>query len=139
MRLHAGYFGNLGGDGQASGPVVDLITAAYGTFDTWEQDFRLSGMALAGGSGWVILHYNPRNHAVHNYRAWDHTHSLAWGVPLLVLDLYEHAYLRDYGTHTEAYIDAFFRNIQWEEVNRRAVGAPQCPVEDGPASRVRLG
>src|SRR6266481_7795917 len=99
MLLHECYFGNLGGDGKASGTVVDLITVAYGTFDTWEQDFRLTGMSLGGGSGWVMLHYNPRDNAVHNYWAWDHTHSLAWGVPLLVMDLYEHAYHMDYGTN----------------------------------------
>jgi len=127
MLLHECYFGNLGGDGKASGTVVDLITVAYGTFDTWEHDFRLTGMSLGGGSGWVILHYNPRDNAVHNYWAWDHTHSLAWGVPLLVMDLYEHAYHMDYGTNTGGYVDAFFRNIQWDEVNRRAEGAHPRP------------
>jgi len=123
MLLHEGYFGNLGGDGKASGTVVDLISVEYGTFDMWEHDFRLTGMSLGGGSGWVILYYNPRDNAVHNYWAWDHTHSLAWGVPLLVMDLYEHAYHMDYGTNTGGYVDAFFRNIQWDEVNRRAEGA----------------
>jgi len=112
MLLHESYFGNLGKDGKASRTAVDLISAAYGTFDAWEHDFRVTGMALAEGSGWVILHYNPRDHAVHNYWAWDHTHSLAWGMPLLVMDMYEHAYHIDYGANTGGYVDAFFRNIQ---------------------------
>src|SRR5262245_25500792 len=82
MILHEFYFGNLGGDGKASGTIVDLIKAQYGTVELWEQDFRLTSLSLSGGSGWVILSYNPRDQAVHHYWAADHTHSLAWGMPL---------------------------------------------------------
>jgi Fe-Mn family superoxide dismutase len=120
MILHEFYFGNLGGDGKASGTILDLIKAHYGTFEAWDHEFRLTGMSLAGGAGWVILNYNFRDNAVHNYWAWDHTHSLAWGVPLLVMDMYEHAYHIDYGANARGYIDAFFQNINWDEVNRRA-------------------
>ncbi|MBI3951609.1 MAG: superoxide dismutase [Acidobacteria bacterium] len=123
MILHEFYFGNLGGDGKASGTIVDVIKAHYGTFEAWEHDFRLSGLSLAGGSGWVIMSYNPRDNAVHNYWAWDHTHSLAWGAPLLVMDMYEHSYHLDYGANARGYIDAFFQNINWDEVNRRAEAA----------------
>jgi len=123
MILHEFYFGNLGGDGKASGTIVDLITTQYGTLDAWEQDFRLTGMSLGGGSGWVILNYNPRENAVHHYWAWDHTHSLAWGVPLLVMDMYEHAYHMDYGANARGYVDAFFQNINWDEVNHRTEDA----------------
>lgn len=63
MILHEFYFGNLGGDGKASGTIVDLIKSQYGSVETWEHDFRLTGMSLAGGSGWVILNYNPRENA----------------------------------------------------------------------------
>jgi Fe-Mn family superoxide dismutase len=120
MILHEFYFGNLGGDGKTSGTIVDLIKAQYGSAEAWEQEFRLAGMSLGGGSGWVILNYNPRENAVHNYWAADHTHSLAWGTPLLVMDIYEHAYHMDYGANARGYIDAFFQNINWDEVNRRA-------------------
>ena len=123
MILHEFYFGNLGGDGKASGTIVDLMKAQYGTVEMWEQDFRLTGMSLGGGSGWVILNYNPRENAVHNYWAADHTHSLAWGAPLLVMDMYEHAYQMDYGANARGYIDAFFQNINWDAVNRRAEDA----------------
>lgn len=123
MILHEFYFGNLGGDGKVSGTIEDLIKAQYGSVEAWEQEFRLTGMSLGGGSGWVILNYNPCEHAVHNYWAWDHTHSLAWGVPLLVMDMYEHSYHMDYGANTRGYIDAFFQNIQWDEANRRAEDA----------------
>lgn len=120
MILHEFYFDNLGGDGKASGTIVELINAEYGTFEAWEHDFSLTGMSLAGGSGWVILNYNPRENVVHNYWAWDHSHSLAWRVPLLVMDMYEHSYHMDYGANARGYIDAFFQNIAWDEVNRRA-------------------
>ena len=123
MILHEFYFDNLGGDGKASGTVVELIKTHYGAYEAWEQDFRLTGMSLGGGSGWVILNYNPRDNAVHNYWSSDHTQTLAWGLPLLVMDMYEHAYQMDYGANAKGYIDAFFQNINWDAVNRRAEGA----------------
>lgn len=119
MILHEFYFGNLGGDGKVNGAIADLIKARFGSVEVWEQDFRLTGMSLGGGSGWVILNYNPHEQAVHNYWASDHTQSLAWGMPLLVMDMYEHAYQMDYGANAKGYIDAFFQNIKWDEVNRR--------------------
>ena len=120
MILHEVYFANLGGDGKASGTIASLINASYGSVTAWEQDFRLTGMSLGGGSGWVILNYNYRDNTVHNYWSGDHAHSLAWGVPLLVMDMYEHAYAIDYGANARGYIDAFFQNISWDDVNRRA-------------------
>lgn len=119
MLLHEGYFGNLGGEGKASGAIVELIKSHYGSLEAWEQDFRLTGMSLGGGSGWVVLNYNPHEQAVHNYWSADHTQNLAWGSPLLVMDMYEHAYQMDYGANAKGYLDAFFQNIKWDEVNRR--------------------
>jgi Fe-Mn family superoxide dismutase len=120
MILHEFYFGNLGGDGKPGGAVGKMINSHYGSLANWEQDFRLTGMSLGGGSGWMILNYNPRDNVVHNYWAADHSNSLAWGVPLLVMDMYEHAYAMDYGANATGYINAFFQNLNWEEVNRRA-------------------
>jgi Fe-Mn family superoxide dismutase len=120
MVLHEFYFANLGGDGKAGGNVVQLINGHYGSVDTWERDFRQTGLSLGGGSGWVVLAFDPHQQAVHNYWSWDHAHSLAWGTPLLVMDMYEHSYALDYGANARGYIDAFFANIQWDEVNRRA-------------------
>ncbi len=120
MVLHEFYFGNLGGDGKASGTMVDLVKAQYGSVETWEHDFRQTGLSLGGGSGWVVLAFDPHEQAVHNYWSWDHAHSLAWGTPLLVMDMYEHSYALDYGANAGAYIDAFFANVQWDETNRRA-------------------
>jgi Fe-Mn family superoxide dismutase len=120
MILHELYFANLGGGGRAKGTVTALIQAQYGGLDTWEAEFRLAGLSLGGGSGWVILSFDPYGGALHTCWAADHTHSLAGGVPLLVMDMYEHSYHMDYGANAKGYVDAFFRNINWAEVNRRA-------------------
>src|ERR1044071_2017826 len=120
MILHEFYFGNLGGDGKPAGTISKLIANEYGSVATWEQEFRLTGMSLGGGSGWVILNYDYRNNVVHNYWSADHTNNLAWGVHVLVMDMYEHAYAIDYGSNARDYIEAFFKNLQWDEVNRRA-------------------
>src|SRR5262245_51894056 len=81
MILHEFYFDNLGGDGKVSGTIVELIKTHYGAYEAWEQDFRMTGMSLGGGSGWVILNYNAHDNAVHNYWSSDHTQNLAWGTP----------------------------------------------------------
>ena len=112
-------------DGRASGPIAELVRARYESLETWEHDFRQTGMSLAGGSGWVILAFSLRDRCVQNVWAWDHTHSLAGGVPLLVMDMYEHSYHMDYGTAAAKYIDAFFQNIHWDEVNRRVEDLPR--------------
>jgi Fe-Mn family superoxide dismutase len=119
MVLHELYFGNLGGSGHLDGTVADQLRQHYGSLETWEHDFRLTGMSLAGGSGWVILTYDPRSRELHNWWAWDHTHSVAGGMPVLVMDMYEHAYHIDYGANAKGYVDAFFQNVNWDEVNRR--------------------
>jgi superoxide dismutase, Fe-Mn family len=120
MLLHDCYFNNLGGDGKASGPIIRLIKRQYGTFEAWEAEFRLTCLALGGASGWAILNFSPRDAAVHTYWAADYTHSLVSGTPLLVMDMYEHAYDTDYGTNARAYVDAFFQNVNWDAVNGRA-------------------
>lgn len=120
MILHELYFGNLGGDGKPSGATVEMLKVEYGTVEAWDHEFRLGCLSLGGGSGWMMLNYDPHSANVHSYWAADHTHSLAGGVPLLVMDMYEHAYHMDYGANARAYIDAFFQNVNWDEVNRRA-------------------
>jgi Fe-Mn family superoxide dismutase len=128
MILHEQYFGNLGGDGKASGKVLELIKKWFGSQETWEADFRKTAAALAGGSGWVVLSYNLYNGELHNYWAWDHMHSTPLGRPLLVLDMYEHAYQMDYGAAAAKYIDAFMTNVKWEEVDRRAEAATKISL-----------
>ncbi len=117
--LHELYFANLGGSGAATGAAEAAITAEYGSLARWESDFRRSALALGGGSGWVVLAYDERTERVHDWWAWDHLHQPAAGTPLLVLDMYEHAYAIDYGADAKRYVEAFFANVRWEEVNRR--------------------
>lgn len=117
--LHELYFEQFGGNGQASGGIRDALAANNGSFDAWEAEFRRTAMALAGGSGWAILAWNQYTHSLHNYWAWDHTNGPVSGTPLLVLDMYEHAFHMDYGTAAPKYVDAFMRNLDWAVVDRR--------------------
>jgi Fe-Mn family superoxide dismutase len=118
--LHEHYFANLGGDGKASGTALELVKQSFGDYETWEAEFKRTAGALAGGSGWVVLAFNLHTNEVHNYWAWDHAHNAVLGVPLLVLDMYEHAYHMDYGAAAARYVDAFMDNVNWDEVARRA-------------------
>jgi Fe-Mn family superoxide dismutase len=119
VLFHEAYFANLGGTGSADGAFATLAKQAYGSLEAWEHDFRLTGMSLAGGSGWVTAAYDPHSKSLHNWWAFDHTHSIAGGTPVLVMDMYEHSYHIDYGANASGYVDAFFRNVRWDEVNRR--------------------
>jgi superoxide dismutase, Fe-Mn family len=82
-------------------------------------NFKKTANALGGGSGWTILSFNLHTGEVHNYWAWDHMHNAPMGYPLLVLDMYEHAYHMDYCAAAAKYVDAFMQNVNWDEVNRR--------------------
>ena len=118
--LHEYYFDNLGGDGRAGGKALDLLKQWFGSYEQWEAEFKKTANALGGGSGWVTLSYNLHTGEIHNYWSWDHMHNAPTGYPLLVLDMYEHAYHMDYGAAAAKYVDAFMQNVNWEEVNRRA-------------------
>lgn len=117
--LHELYFGNLGGDGNASAGLRSLIGQAFGSYDRWESEYRRIAAGLGGGCGWVVLGYNRQFEALENYWMADHMHFPAATEPLLVMDMYEHSYHMDYGAATARYIDAFFANIQWDAVAAR--------------------
>ena len=117
--LHEQYFGNLGGTGKASGTLQQALAKQYGAFDKWEQEFRATSNALGGGSGWAILSLNLRDGELRNYIAFDHTDNVAFGRPILVNDMFEHAYHIDYGAAAARYVDAFMDNVNWDECNRR--------------------
>jgi len=119
MILHELYFANLGGGGAAGSQTERALVQAYGSLTRWEQLFRALGNSLGGGSGWAILAWDFHAHGPRIYWAGDHTNALALGAPLLVMDMYEHAYAMDYGASAKEYIDAFFKNVQWAEVERR--------------------
>jgi len=117
--LHELYFGNLGGNGKASGSIEKAIAGAFGGFARWEELFRATGMSLAGGSGWTILDYSLATGDLRVHWSGGHSQSPANAVPLLVLDMYEHAFHIDYGAAAAKYVDAFFANVNWDEVARR--------------------
>jgi Fe-Mn family superoxide dismutase len=117
--LHEQYFGNLGGTGKASGTLQQALAKQYGAFDKWEQEFRATSNALGGGSGWAILSLNLRDGELRNYIAFDHTDNVSFGRPILVNDMFEHAYHIDYGAAAARYVDAFMDNVNWDECNRR--------------------
>lgn len=119
MILHEHYFANLGGNGKLSGKIEGAISGAFGGIGAWEAQFRQAGMSLGGGSGWAILYYNFHTGQIRNYWSNHHTLALSFGQPLMVMDMYEHAYQMDYGAAHAKYIDAFFKNINWDEVNKR--------------------
>lgn len=123
LALHEIYFANLGGDGKAAGDALEAIKRSFGGYEQWEAEFKRTGNALSGGSGWVILALNFHTGELHNYWAWDHMHNAPFSRPLLVMDMYEHAYQMDYGAAAAKYVDAFMQNVNWEEVNRRFVSA----------------
>ncbi len=124
--LHEIYFGNLGGDGKAAGDVLNAIKQTWGSYEQWETEFKRTGNALGGGSGWVIFAHNFQTGELHNYWSWDHMHNAPFSCPLLALDMYEHSYHMDYGAATAKYVDAFMMNVHWEEVNRRFVKAQKA-------------
>jgi superoxide dismutase, Fe-Mn family len=117
--LHEHYFANLGGSGKLSGGVEKAIAQSFGSVARWEELFRATAMALGGGSGWVVLDLNFHSGDLRTYGSGGHSQAVAFGAPLLVLDMYEHAYAIDYGAAHAKYIDAFFQNLQWDEVNAR--------------------
>jgi Fe-Mn family superoxide dismutase len=121
--LHERYFANLGGDGKPGGAVKDAIAAAFGGFPRFEELFRATALALAGGSGWTLLDLDFSTGDLRVYASRDHTQSVAFGAPLLVLDMFEHAYQMDYGAAAAKYVDAFFANLAWDEVGRRQARA----------------
>jgi Fe-Mn family superoxide dismutase len=127
MILHEAYFGNLGGDGKAAGSATEKeIVRAYGSYARFEELFRALGMGLAGGSGWAILDWDFHAGGTRIYWAGDHTRAVAFGSPLLVLDMFEHAYAMDYGADAKQYVDAFMKNINWHEVEKRLARAQKA-------------
>ena len=145
MLLHELYFAGLGGEGEPMAPAFAVALAAnFGSVERWRDEFVAMGKALGGGSGWVLLTFQPRDGTLVNLWAADHTHSLAGGVPILALDMYEHAYHLDHGAAAAAYVDAFMANVHWARVYERyqhavhAASEPFAATADDVASAVVL-
>lgn len=121
--MHELYFDNLGGDGKADGQIRRAFAAAFGSFETWESEFRKIASSLGGGSGWVVAALTSKTGLIENYWLADHLHYPAGTLPLIVMDMYEHSYALDYGAAAAKYIDAFFLNLDWKIVSARLAEA----------------
>jgi len=118
MILHEVYFDGLGGAGKPNGALAEAITRDFGSMERWQTEFAAMGKAEGGGSGWVILAYSPRDKRLVNQWAADHTTTLAGGRPVLVLDMYEHAYHMDFGAAAARYVDIYMEAIRWDNAAR---------------------
>ncbi len=127
MRLHELYFGNMAKASTAlasDAPLLQNLTRVYGAYESWEKDFKAVGAMR--GIGWTILYYDSGSKEFFN--VWVNEHDvghLAGATPLLVLDVFEHAYTLDYGLKKADYIEAFFRAIDWATVEKRFADTPQ--------------
>ena len=120
MLLHELHFACLGGDGAPMVPAMALaLAASFGSVERWREEFVAMGKALGGGSGWVTLSFSPRDGSLVNSWAADHSHAVVGAVPILALDMYEHAYHMDFGANAGAWVDAFMQNINWAAVYAR--------------------
>lgn len=130
MLLHELYFGSLGGDGVTMEPAMALALGAnFGSTERWRAEFIACAKALGGGSGWMLLVFQPREGSLVNQWAADHTHAVAGGTPILALDMYEHAYHLDYGAAAGAYVDACLDSIDWAGVYARYQSAVHAASE----------
>jgi Fe-Mn family superoxide dismutase len=117
--LHELYFASLGGEGRATKTMAEALTRDFGSVQNWRTQFSAMGYALGGGSGWVLLSWVPRDGRLINQYASDHSQSIAGAIPILALDMYEHAYHIDFGANVRGYVDAFLRNVDWQAVEGR--------------------
>jgi Fe-Mn family superoxide dismutase len=120
MRLHELYFDNLikGGVALGDAALKQKIEATWGSFENWEKEFR--GVGAMRGIGWAILAYDKESDALFN--VWVNEHDaghLAGATPLLVMDVFEHAFMLDYGLKRADYINAFMTAINWSHVEGR--------------------
>lgn len=120
MRLHELYFGNLGGKKalDPSGKLGKAIAAEFGSVEKWEADFRATGAMR--GIGWVVLYQDAEGGRLVNQWIGEHDGGhFAGGAPILIMDVFEHAFFPDYGTKRADYIAAFFKNIDWAAAEAR--------------------
>lgn len=121
MRLHELYFGNMSKQGstlQNDSTLMQGIAKEWGSYDAWRKDF--TAMGAMRGIGWTILYSDPE--ASRLFNVWINEHDmghLTGCKPLLVLDVFEHAYMLDYGLKRADYIEAFMNSADWEVVQQR--------------------
>ncbi len=90
--LHELYFASMGGEGKVTKTMSEALVRDFGSVERWRTEFSAMGYALGGGSGWVLLSWMPRDGRLINQYAGEHSQAIASGIPILALDMYEHAY-----------------------------------------------
>ena len=120
MRLHEYYFENLGGIAplNVDGRLGKKLAESFGSVDAWEKEFRATGAMR--GIGWTVLYQDPADGRLINFWINEHDQGHPAGcMPILVMDVFEHAFMLDYGLKRADYIEAFFKNIDWKVVEAR--------------------
>ncbi len=123
MRMHEYYFESLGGDGKIdkNGALAKKISEDFGSFDSWHKSFKATGMIR--GVGWAALYLDPNANRLMNFWIGEHhvSHPSSCQL-LLIMDVWEHAFMLDYGLNRKDYIEAFGRNIDWQAAEQRLSG-----------------
>lgn len=120
MRLHEYYFDNLGGKTplDKNGKLAKKMAGEFGGYEAWEKDFKATGSMR--GIGWTVLYQDTTNGKLINFWINEHDVSHPAGCnPLLIMDVFEHAFMLDYGLKRADYITAFFKNVDWSAVEGR--------------------
>ena len=120
MRLHELYFENLGGTEPLNpdGALSKSLSESFGSTDSWQKDFKATGAMR--GIGWAVLYQDPSTGKMMNF--WINEHDTAHPsgcTPILILDVFEHAFMLDYGLKRPDYIESFFKNIDWKAAEAR--------------------
>lgn len=121
MLLHELYFENLSGNGKLLNPKDPLavkIQQDFGSYDAWKADFIATG--LMRGIGWVVAYVEPKSGKLLN--VWINEHDvghLAGAQPIVIMDVFEHAYITQFGLDRAKYIDVFFNNLDWNVSSKR--------------------
>ncbi|MCL4534198.1 MAG: superoxide dismutase [Bacteroidetes bacterium] len=126
MRVHEYYFENLGGRSplNRSSRLGTQLAKDFGSYEAWEQEFKATGSIR--GVGWAVLYQDIATLGLFNMWIEEHHISHPAGcIPILVMDVWEHAFVLDYGLNRAGYIEAFFKNINWEAVEARFCLSPE--------------
>lgn len=117
IKSHEMYFENLSGSGnEPQGWIGSAIEKHFGSYENWLADMKATGLAARG---WVWLAFDWQNGSLFNYLGDQHDAFPIWhATPLVALDVYEHAYMMDYGVARADYIEAFFKNLNWDDVEK---------------------
>jgi Fe-Mn family superoxide dismutase len=130
MRLHEAYFGNMTKQAPELDPDSDLaeqIVRSFGSLEAWKKDF--AAVSSMRGIGWAVLAWDPEGSNLFNIWINEHdTGHLFYCVSLLVSDVFEHAYIADYGTNRKDYLEAFMKVIDWAEVQKRFTGVVKLTI-----------